>query len=501
MKVMKKYIILLVFAGIFGSVQAQQALTLYNMDRVMQSQFINPSIDVPYKIHIGGLLVPVAGQLPPPVYFNYANNSFYYNNIFHMGEGSKADNLVLDLPLFMEKMERFHKTTHMRFDTQIELLNVGIKLENMFLTFALTEKYKYGVSLPYDLFEFTLNGNMPYMLESKPHDFSGLGVNFTHYREFAVGGSMQANDKITVGGRVKVLFGCSNINTDVEELSLYTDPEDYSMTWTTDMKIQTSLPDAINYLVHSTDRMIDSVTFGPEQLLWDSIKQIDLNNPFANPFLNPVNSFNFKNIGLGFDLGASYKLNPDIDIFASVTDIGFISWNTNPQNFVSKGEYDYRGIELGVWQDSTDVQESLDKLADTLLNTFNFDLLETSYVTWLPSSIYVGGKYKFHPLLHFTALYRGEFYRKTYMQSVTLGVNSNLTDWLSAHLTWSIANNSISNVGLGLTARAGFFNWYIVTDSFTNALFPQKAKNLNLRMGCNIVFGYKKIKSNASMRS
>ncbi len=491
MKVMKKYIILLVFAGTIGSLQAQQALTLYNMDRVMQSQFVNPSADIPYKFHIGGLLVPIAGQLPPPIYFNYANNSFYWNHIYHKKPNTVADTAnMLDIPLFMDKLRN---TTHMRFDTQIELLNVGIKLENMFLTFALTEKFKYGVSLPYDIFEFTLNGNMPYMLESKPHDFSGFGVNFTHYREFAVGGSMQANDEFTVGGRVKVLFGLANFNTEIKELSLYTDPEDYSMTWTTDMKIHSSLPIYFDY--DNSNGNLDSITLEPNQASIDAFR--------ANGDAAAVSAYmtNLKNIGLGFDLGVSYKLNPEIDLFASVTDFGFISWNTNPQNFVSKGAYDFRGMQLEVVQDGEGVQESIDKLVDTVFNTFAFDLLETSYVTWLPSSIYVGGKYKFHNLLHFTALYRGEFYRKTYMQSVTLGVNSNLTDWLSAHLTWSIANNYAGNIGFGLTARAGFFNWYIVTDSFTNMMFPQKMKNLNLRMGCNIVFGYKKIKSNASIRT
>lgn len=496
---MKKYILLVAFAGILGTLSAQQALTFYNMDRVMQSQFVNPSIDVPYKVHIGGLLVPIAGQLPPPMYFNYANNSFHWNHIYHEDEtNTDTNNFVLDLPLFMNKLRN---TTHMRFDTQFELINVGIKLENMFLTFAITDKYKYGLSLPYDMFELTLNGNMPYMLDSKPHDFSGLGVNFTHYHEFAVGGSMKANDEFTFGGRVKILFGCSNINTDIKDLSLYTDPDDYSMTWKTDMKIQTSFPDAINYQMHSTEGIPDSITFGPNQLLLENFTESDPSSPFGNPFLNPLNSLNFKNIGLGFDLGASYKFNPEIEFFASVTDFGFITWNSNPQNYVSEGEYDFRGIELEIWENDEDMEESLDKFVDTLFNTFKYDLVETGYVTWLPSSLYLGGKYKFHELLHFTALYRGEFYRKTYMQSFTLGVNSNLTNWLSAHLTWSLANGSASNLGIGISARAAIFNWYIVTDGLTNFMVPHKAKNLNLRMGCNIVFGYKKIKSNASMRT
>ena len=485
---MKKNILFIVFISVFGSVYAQQALTLYNMDRVLQSQFVNPAADISYKFHLGGVLIPIAGQLPPPIYFNYANNSFYYNHILHMGEGAAADNLVLDIPLFMDKLKN---TTHMRFDTQIELLNLGIKTENMFITVALTEKFKYGISLPYDLFEFTLNGNMPYMLESKPHDFSGLGVNFTHYRELAVGGSMQANDKLNVGGRVKVLFGLANVNTNFKELSLYTDPDDYSMTWTTDMKIQASLPVCFDYMEYMDDHgNLDSL-------------MLDVNDASLENFEdNPTSYFmNLKNLGLGFDIGASYKFSPEIDLFASLTDFGFISWNTNPQNFVSNGQYEYRGVQLELWENDEEMEESLEKFADTLINTFKPSLLETGYVTWLPSSIYLGGKYKFHKLLHFTALYRGEFYRKSYMQSLTFGVNSNLTNFLSAHLTYSLAHSTANNVGFGLSARLGPVNWYFVTDSFTAMIWPQKAKNINFRIGCNIVFGYKKIKSSASMRT
>ncbi|MDD3740203.1 MAG: DUF5723 family protein [Bacteroidales bacterium] len=494
---MKKYILVLIFAGVFGVTYGQQALTLYNMDRVMQSQFVNPSIDVPYKIHIGGLLIPIVGQIPPPLYFNYANNSFYWNHIYHKKPNTVADTaFMVDIPLFMNKL---HNTNHLRFDTQIELFNIGIRLENMFITVALTERFKYGVSLPYDLFEFTLNGNMPYMLESKPHDFSGLGVNFTHFREFAVGGSMKANDDITVGARMKILFGLANVTTDFKEFSLYTDPEDYSLTAITDMKIHASLPVYFDYIVHSTDGHLDSLDF---EINETSVEEF-LGAEGDEDYLSAATKYlmNFKNIGLGFDFGATYKFNPEIEFFASVTDFGFISWNTNPQNFISKGEYDFRGIEIEVWENEDDMNESMDKLVDTLVNTFIFDLVETGYVTWLPSSIYVGGKYKFHELLHFTALYRGEFYRKNYMQSLTLGINSNLTNFLSAHLTWSLANNYAGNVGFGLSARMGFMSWYLITDSFTNMIWPQKAKNVNIRIGCNMVFGYKKIKSNASMRT
>src|SRR5690554_1688044 len=196
---MKKHLIILAFVSLFSSVNAQQALTFYNMDRVMQSQFVNPAAEIDYKFQMGGLILTLFGEMPPAMYFNYANNSIYYNHIFHKGEGSKADSLVLDLPLMMKKL---NKTTHFRFDTQFELLNLGISLQNMYFTISITEKLKYGFSLPYDLFEFAINGNIPYMKEGKPHDFKGFGLNFTHYREFAVGMSMKANEELRLGGRM-----------------------------------------------------------------------------------------------------------------------------------------------------------------------------------------------------------------------------------------------------------------------------------------------------------
>lgn len=490
---MKKIIIIFtIFKLSIIGVFSQQNLTLYNMDKVLQSQFVNPSIDIQHKFHLGGLLIPIAGQLPPPIHFNYANNSFYYNHIFHFGEGSKADSLVLDLDLFYNKLKN---TTHFRFETDIELLNLGIRLENMFLTVALTEKLRYGFSLPRDLFEFALNGNMPYMLESKPHDFKGFGIHFTHYRQLAVGASMDANDKFSFGGRAKILFGMANFNTDIKRLQLFTDPENYHMTWATDMKIQASLPIYFDYMLHQTDGHLDSVTFRINEQSIDAFTG-DGAVATATKYL-----LNLRNIGMGFDLGVRYQFSPEIEFYGSVNDFGFITWNTNPQNFVSKGEYKFKGLQVQ-FPDSTDfIGETTQQLIDTLVNTFGFDLIETGYVTWLPTSIYLGGKYRYHDLLHFTALYRGEFFRKSYFQSLTLGVNSNLTNFLSAHLTYTIAHNYAGHLGFGLSARMGFMSWYFVTDSFTNMLFPQKAKNLNFRIGCNLVFGYKKIKSTASMRT
>lgn len=473
---MKKLLLTILSATFFsGSIYAQQGLTLYHMNRVLQSQWINPATELEYSTHIGGLIIPVFGQLPPPFYMNYANNSFYYNHLIHMGSGDKAGNLVINTSKFMNSLQ---STTHLRFENQIELLSLGIKSGNLTVTFSISERLRYGVSLPYDFFEFAVNGNRPYMLENKAHDFSSFDMNFTHYREFAFGFSNKINDRLNIGARAKVLYGQANVSTEIETLSLYTDPETYHMTLTTDLIIRNSLPVYFDYQTYE-----DSIVFDINQ---NSVDNLSPEKYFANT----------KNIGFAFDLGFSYELNRKMQIFASATDIGVITWNTHPQNFVSKGSFLFRGIQINILDEDFEPGEDL---LDTIINQFQFELQENSYVTWLPSSVYAGGLYKFHDKLHLGILGRAEFYRGNILPSVTLSANSNLTKWFSAHLSYSYANNYFGNVGLGITTRLGFVNWYIVTDNFMGMIFPQKSKNFNIRFGCNLVFGRPK-KSIASYR-
>lgn len=475
---MKKTIIIFIsIFALYSFANAQQGMTLFNMNRVLQSQWVNPATQLEHKIEIGGLLAVPLGLLPPPMYFNYANNSFHYNHLFHMGTGLKADSLVLDLDQFQSKLRN---TTHMRFDFQLELINVGIRLENYYLSFALTEKIKWGMSLPYDLFEFALNGNRPYMLEGKPHDFSNLNVNFTHYREFAVGLSTRSTDKLNFGGRAKILFGQSNFSTEINKLTLNTDPNNYNMTFDADMAIRGSFP--VEFLEYDKDSMKLSV----DEDAFDNFQPQDY-------------LLNFSNIGMAFDFGASYKINDDIEVFASVTDFGLISWNSNPVSFNSKGEFLFRGIQVDLWETEEEQEEAMQDFADSVLNIFNFEQVNSSYVSFLPSSVYLGGVYKLHEKIHFGALYRSEFYRGTMMPSFSLSANSNLTKWFSAHASYSIMHNSAANLGLGLTLKLGFINWYFVTDNITGMIFPQKMKNLNFRFGCNWVFG-KELESTASYR-
>ena len=188
--------------------------------------------------------------------------------------------------------------------------------------------------------------------------------------------------------------------------------------------------------------------------------------------------------------------------------MGFINWLHNSQIASAKGEYTFEGVELSFRENEEGklsfgidtLRYNAEHIADTLVELFDMEIKNKSYMTWLPSNIYLGATYQLHEKIGFGFLYRGEFYRKTYNQSITLSANSNITHWLSLHASWSLNNNTAMNLGLGFSARLGFITWFMVTDDVIGLVFPQKAKTVNIRMGCNLTFGHEKKVSKSATR-
>ncbi|MFO7878871.1 MAG: DUF5723 family protein [Bacteroidales bacterium] len=471
----KKYSGLITGMLLISSVAiAQQGQTFYHMNRVSQTTYMNPSVNSDYDLTIGGLLLPVVGQVPPTMYMNISSNGFQYNDFIHHGTGDQSDSLVYDPQNLLDKMKT---TNHIQMQTHIDLVHVGIKTKNdVYLTFNITEKIDAGISLPKDLFELAWYGNGYFKDQNEKVVLTDLGFHFSHYREIAGGFSTELMDDFHIGGRAKILFGMSNVQTDIDELTLYTHPDDYTITTNANMSIQTNSPVDWEYYHEG-----DSISIEPD------FPDMDTYNPLSY-------AFNFSNPGFGIDLGASYTFLNDFTAYFSVNDLGFISWNSNPFVLSSDGTFNFRGIEVDFFESDEEFEESMEEFEDSVINIFAPNAEDNSYTTWLPTDVYLGGKYHFHDMLDFGALYRMEFYRKSLMHSFTVSANSDLTDWATAHLSYSMMDNKYNNIGLGITLRGAFLQYYLVTDNLL-ALMPQSTRNVNIRMGCNLVFGYKEIKS------
>ncbi len=477
---MKKIIV--AFAGIFVSVIgfAQQNQTLYFMS-VPQANITNPAIYGPCRLTISGLLVPVSGQVMPPLYLNYNNNGFAYKHFIHHGSGLNSDSLIMDFPLLIQKMR---KVNYIGLETQIPWLNVSYIWKNWYFSFGITEKFNAMISLPRDLFVLAWEGNGKSLLGEKAF-LSFLGVNVNWYREYAVGATTKINNKWTVGGRAKLLFGKANLWFKNNQLTWHTNEDDYSYTFDVNMDIRGSQP------IYDITKLV--YDYANDSLMFEMDTVLNMEDAtFADIRKNIL--FNSKNKGLGFDFGATYKYNDKIMLYASLLDFGFIRYKQNAERITAKGTFTFDGWDIQPYLQGEDslIEEHTQAFTDSVIKLFDPKHQSKAYNYWLPSRLYIGGTYKLTDKYYVGLLFRNEFYLKRFHSAVTISGNARFTKWFSANVSYTVQNNSFNNVGLGFALKFGFYQWYMVSDNVFGFIFPQSTRNINLRMGMNMIFGCKK---------
>jgi len=305
----------------------------------------------------------------------------------------------------------------------------------------------------------------------------------THFREYDLGASKKLNKKLTVGVRAKLLFGKENFWTKKSDLSWNTDATDYAYTFDADMEFHTSSP---IYKINKFDYDYanDSLMF--EDTLYEDISPKDV-------------VMNGKNFGLGIDLGAIYKFNDKITLYASITDLGYIKWKTNTSTFKVNGKFIYDGYDIQPYftEEDSIITANNEEFADSVLQIFMPQYDNQAYTSHLTPKFFLGGTYNITEKINVGLLARGEVFQNKLHSSLTISGNTNFKKWFSASLSYSIMNNSFTNLGLGLMAKAGFAQFYIVTDNIL-VIWPQATRTVNFRMGINLLFGCK-IKENNSL--
>lgn len=441
---MKKLLLVFVFIALslVNRVTAQQNLTLYNMEMIPQRMYTNPAFAHSNKVYIG---LPVLSSM----YINVSNSGFKYSDLIkHSG-----DSLYVDYDNMLGKLA---ENNYFSVAVQPDLLSFGFRIkEKNYFSFNATEKVQFRFRYPKNFMEFIWKGNGGLLGEEVNLNF---GVNATHYREYAIGYSREIDEKLTVGGKVKYLYGMENVWTEKSDISLTTDANTYAITAKSNVKINTSGVDT---------------AIGPED--------------------GPIGDYLFKkkNRGLGIDLGGVYKYNEKLTFSASLIDLGFIKWKDAVSNYQShdpNASYTYEGMDLNqMLNDSSD--NKFETMIDSLAKTFKIDTVHNSYKTNLSTQIYLGGNYNITEKINAGVLFYSQIFDKSIHPGVALSYNQKVGRWLNFSVSYSIYNRSYNNVGLGLALGNGPVQFYIVSDNVLGAIFPQNTKNLHLNFGLNLSFG------------
>lgn len=489
---MKKNIIIIVSLFISIASFSQQTNVSYFMDRLPQSNLLNPAREYPCKVWVNSYGVPIFGQLPPTSYFNFGN-SFSVSDVLRPGVNTTSDSLGIDIDNLLSKLRPVNFLT---MDARFEVLSVGFHVNDWLFNVGVTEIFDMRVTYPKTLIEFPYKGNAAYMDENIPMSLKDLGIDFTHYREYAVGASKDITDKLRLGGKMKFLFGKSNVNTKTSDISIYTYPDDYYWRVKSKMNIRASIPSQFVEIDYDNSYGVaDSLEV--DVVSADSTTTEDIKNYLMNG----------KNMGLAIDFGAIYKLTDKITVSASIIDLGFIRWKSDVYNFVNDGEFLFEGYDVSPHLNSEDSTDHAKVFADSLYQEFQVDETKEAYGTFMPTKIYLAGRYKLNDKLEFGAMSRTEFFKKHLSQQFTLSANANLTKWFTGVVSWSVINRSPANMGVGLILRGGFMQFFLMSDNVlgfykeesTGAPLPYSTRNINVRFGWNLVFGCKQKEKGESL--
>lgn len=450
---------------------AQIDNTMYFMERVPQSTYINPAQVPDCKFYIGGLLVPIFGQLPPPITLAI-NTPFDYNDVIFHGEGEYADSLITPLhpnANVDDFLNKLRKVNYVTTDFQLDLLNFGFKVgQKSFFTFDLSERMFVDFGLPKSLFDFAAKGNDVV----READFTGLGVNSMYYHQLALGIQHKASKSLSLGLRAKFLVGVASIRNAESTVKLSTAEKTNYINVESEYIINTNIP--LN------------VTLDEEGYVSD----IEFNNVFEDKSNIKNYTLMTGNYGAAVDFGFSKDINSFLTAFVNVEDLGVIQWTQNASKLAIYDEDSMRfeGLNLSNLQ-LNNIEDMID--LDSLVANFKeirYD--ERKYKTNLPTKLYAGVRYRASKRMTIGALGKFDFLPNKVRPSLTLTANFKPFKFTAATLSYTCINGNYNNLGIGFTVHPGICQWYFVSDNLIGAaLFPANSREINIRMGCNLVFG------------
>lgn len=233
-------------------------------------------------------------------------------------------------------------------DVSITVLSAGFKGFGGYNTVELNARTSFGVSMPYELFEFAKNtGNRTY-------NIGNISANGQAFAELAFGHSRQINEKLRVGAKIKLLFGAGrgDVNIDNVKADLAADDK-----WTVSGHAKSEVS-------------VKGFTYKTEE------KEYKEEGRGTYQYVNDVDvdGAGLGGFGLAFDLGGVYKINNDFTVSAALLDLGFIKWSNNMVAVNGGEEFVFNGFhDVAVNEDrgGSTLGMQGDKYADQLADFAN----------------------------------------------------------------------------------------------------------------------------------
>ena len=439
---------------------SQNKQVLYGFAELPQTLLLNPGAETNYKFHFG---VPLLSGFST----EFASSEAVLSDLF-LSDGRAINDKVSEVLNTLETRD------YIKINAQIEVLSGGYRYDNKtYLSFGFYDEIDALAYIPKDVITLLNEGNAAYI--NRSFDLSQLLYKVDVIGVLHAGITREINEKLTLGGRFKIYSSSLNVET-----------SNNSGTFTT-------VNGSNNILTHYLDNVdIDLRTSG---LVDSDNKYID------DPSTVIKNSFLGGNLGIGFDVGMTYKISKQLEFTGSLLDVGFIHHKSNIKNSFAKGSYVFEGIEF-LYDPSNPPNYWADLDADFLEKVPRGDN-QDSYISWRPAKVNAALKYSFGERRStycydntYKELYTNAFgihihtvFRALSPQVELTGFyEKSFTDKLQAKVTYTLDPYSLYNIGAGVSAQIGKINLYGMVDNIIQFSDIASANSISMQLGINLIF-------------
>ena len=435
-------------------------------------QRLNPAFIPNY----GYVNIPAIGAAQASVH----SSSLGYQDIVDIMENSQNDDYFMS----DDFMGRLSNLNELNVSANADIVSAGWYKGKNFWSFNIGVRNDIGASIPRSMFSFlrTMNGLDPEDIRSMSDINETVGkqaMDLNSYTEIGVGFARPINNRLSVGGKVKMLLGVGNLKLKVNDISvqsqltgidLSNNPTWGDLTYEQLQNIRGNASIRIDAELESSSKMLELPE--SEEGYIDEIK---------------TGSFGFAGYGAAIDLGASYKLLDCLTVSASLLDLGFIKWNKSRTTFARSSNNQSYNLE-----DANDRYDFVDLVSSGEI--LNFDLLQLradegaakSRSTGLTSTLAIGAEYRL-PLKWLTvgALYTSRFAQPKTLNELTFSGNIQPNNNLGLSLSYSVIQGAGKTFGAALKLGPLFIG--------TDYMFLGKScKNVNAFVGLSIAMNKQK---------
>ncbi|MBT6377764.1 MAG: hypothetical protein HOJ72_05885 [Flavobacterium sp.] len=454
---MKKYILFFILA-ITSSINAQQQL-LFSFGEIPQNLMLNPGAETNFKSHYG---IPVFSNLS----FKAGFTGFTLADLFL--NDSRDFNLK-----FEEVLNKIDSDDYININTVVEVLSAGLRIDDKtYVSFGFYEELDLITYFPKDITELVYYGNEPFL--NRPFSISELVMKVDMLGVLHAGMSRKVDEKLTIGGRLKIYSSSLNIETNNNSGTI------------------TATTNNTNIIRQTLDNLDAEIrTSGITDSNGDANESF--NDVFSNTLLGG-------NLGLGFDVGLTYHFSPQLEFTGSIIDVGFIKYSKNIRNYTAKGNYILDGINFEY--NSDDPSDYWEQLEEDFNANVPTGETENTYTSWRPMKINAALKYSFgekRSKFCYTKTHKQYYYNSIGFQihtimrplkpqlSFTSFYEKSFSKKIHTKFTHTINDYSAAIFGVATSLRVGKLNIFGVLDNILAVTDVASANNISLNFGFNIV--------------